>query len=194
MNHDASRYLSRRTLLARLGAGAAAFALFGTRAAGWAAQATWDPAMELALTFKTNIGGFGRHRNPYVAVWIEDADGNPVRTLALWCDTGRGRRYLEHLSRWFRAIGTGAMGSRVLSQVARPTRVAGTYALVWDGKNDHGQFVALGEYVVNVEMAREHGPYELVRQAVSLGNGPTSATLPGQGELGDVNVEYRSRS
>jgi len=194
MNHESPMYLNRRTFLARAAAGLAALALFGTRAIGLAAQATWDPSMELALSFDTRSPGFGRHRNPYVAVWIEDANGSPVRTLALWCDNGRGRRFLEHLSRWFRDVGLGPLGGQLVATVSRPTRVAGQYSLVWDGKNDYGQLVPLGDYYVCVEMAREHGRYELVRSAITLGDAPSATTLPGSGELGDVSVEYRSRS
>ena len=150
--------------------------------------------MELAVSFSTEAPGFGRYRNPYVAVWIEDGGGASVRTLALWCDSGRGRRFLEHLSRWFRDVGMGPLGGRLVASVSRPTRVAGTYSLAWDGKNDYGQLVALGDYYVNVEMAREHGPYALVRDKITLDGTPTATTIPGKGELGDVDVEYRSRT
>lgn len=188
------RFVSRRTFLARAGAGLAAFALFGSRTLGFAAAAAWDPSMELALRFQTNVSGFGRHRNPYVAVWIEDANGNPVRTLALWADLNRHARYVEHLSRWFREVALVPGGQQLAYSASRPTTVAGTYSVVWDGTNDHGQLVPLGTYYVCVEMVREHGPYEIVRDRITLGDAPTSTTLAGQGELGDVSVDYRSNA
>ena len=44
----------------------------------------WDPKYELTVTIELSlIEGYRVHR-PYVAVWIEDEEHAPVRTIALW--------------------------------------------------------------------------------------------------------------
>jgi hypothetical protein len=66
--------------------------------------------------------------------------------------------------------------------------------VVWDGINDAGYVVALGDYYVCVESAREHGPYLLIREKITLGAEGINATFAGSDELGNVNVNYRERS
>ncbi len=62
-----------------------------------AEQGTWDPAFELSVNVElARFDGFGGRR-PYVAVWIEDKDRFPVRTLALWFQKPR---WLADLKSW----------------------------------------------------------------------------------------------
>ncbi|MBV9879678.1 MAG: DUF2271 domain-containing protein, partial [Gemmatirosa sp.] len=107
--------LPRRALVARLAgavlsiAGLSAF----TRAAPNAPDATpmpnapkWDDRFELAVDLEIAAQEGFRYHRPYVAVWVEDAAGKPVRTLSLWVNTtGRGPRYIRELKRWFYAEG-----------------------------------------------------------------------------------------
>ena len=39
-----------------------------------------------AVDFEINQPDGFRYRPPYVAVWLEDKDGKPVRTLSLWVE------------------------------------------------------------------------------------------------------------
>src|SRR5262249_21105599 len=55
-----------------------------------------DAGMELVVTFEV---AQTRGRRPYVAVWIEDKDKVPVRTLALWYQK---ERWLPDLRSWYR--------------------------------------------------------------------------------------------
>ncbi|MGY2894170.1 DUF2271 domain-containing protein [Deinococcus sp. UYEF24] len=188
--------IDRRSFLGKTAAAALGLALsrFNTAGAATAkAAVTFDAKMELAVNFSiVNAGGF-RFQRPYVAVWLEDAAGNEVRTLSVWAKTdARGQRYLEHLTRW-----TGAAGSRqdtLLSTVSSPTRNPGSYTLVWDGKNDAGALVAQGDYFLCVESAREHGPYALIREKVTVSGAASTRKLAGNGDIGDVNASYRKRA
>jgi hypothetical protein len=57
-----------------------------------------DHGMELSIAFElARIGG--NARRPYVAVWIDDKDKFPVRTLALWY---KKERWLPDLRSWYR--------------------------------------------------------------------------------------------
>jgi hypothetical protein len=127
-------------------------------------------------------------RRPYVAVWIEDADGKPVRTLTVW---GRDRRYLRDLSDWWKAAAKEIDLGKVVS---RATRAPGSYTLAWDGTDDKGKALPPGTYTVQVEVNREFGKH--VRQAgkVECGDEKVTVTLKATDETGETKVEYGPRT
>lgn len=193
--------LDRRHFLGKTAAAALGLAL--SRLAGAAATAKpaasaaklakLDGKSELAVSFSLVNPGGGRYQRPYVAVWLEDAAGNEVRTLSVWAETsGRGLRYIEHLQRWTSAAS--AQADTLLSTVSSPTRNPGSYTLVWDGKTDKGTFADAGTYTLNVESAREHGPYALVRGNVTVGGSASTMKITGNGDIGDVSAAYRKRA
>src|SRR5437870_495280 len=87
------------------------------------APAAWDPTFELTATVEIERQG-GLARRPYLALWVEDRDGYPVRTLALWFDK---ERYLSELISWTRADRLRSMrdGTQILRSVSSATRPAG---------------------------------------------------------------------
>ena len=104
----------------------------------WSAGQTLDINFELAR-FE------GRFRRPFVAVWIEDEDHKPVRRIAVWYNKPR---WLPDLRSWFAAKREAEFD---VASVTSATRGAGQYTLVWDGKNDAGEYVPLGKYTVFIE-------------------------------------------
>ena len=185
--------LTRRAMLAHL----AGFAL-SLKGASAVAQrrpldgsvVKWNDKFELALELEIAQPGGGRSRRPYVAVWIEDSAGEPVRTLALWANTGRGRRWLPDLRRFMR--GQRASGGD-LATVSSATRIPGRYSLAWDGRDDAGRPVEQGEYYLCVEAAREHGTYQLIREAYTFASRPFRATVAGNVEIAGVAVDFREK-
>lgn len=183
-------------------------------AIGAAAGAAFDAAKELAISFSyvadTTAGGNqppgggnpppggggggggqgGGIKNPYVVVWIENAAGAPVRSISLNYQAGRGQQYLRDLTRWART----AQGSASVATISSATKVPGAYKIVWDGNDDKKAPVAQGDYFVCIEAGREHGPYEIVREQISIGAEPFVKPLAAKGELQDVTVELRARS
>jgi hypothetical protein len=148
------------------------------------AQSPKLPAgMKLDIRFEIAAPVMGRYRPPYVAVWIENAQGLPVRQLALWFEESRPR-YLNELTRW------AGENTSIPETVSGPTRLPGSYTLSWDLKDDRGAVLGQGDYYVCLEMAREHGPYELFREKLSLGTAPVSKTYPENGELKAVTLTY----
>lgn len=189
--------MSRRSLLAELAAlslsyvGLSAFSRFGAGAA-----LKWNDNFELAVDFDIAQQNGGRSHRPYVAVWIEDAKGNPVRTLILWVEnSGRGPRYFHELRRWFSAARDEqqAGGPDLVATVSSATRLPGSYSATWNGRDDRGQVVEQGTYRVFVEAAREHGSYQLMQQELVLGADPKSADLGSNQEIARARVEYRRR-
>lgn len=178
--------LSRRGLLA----GLASLALVPRALAGLAPK-RWDGSMELAVDVTIATVEGARVHRPYVAVWIEDNAGKPVRTLSLWVQTERrGPKWIPDLRRWWRDEPN---HDQLVSTVSSATRGAGKYSLVWDGKDDAGKPVEQGAYTLLVEAAREHGTYGVVRKPMTVGSKPFSARAEGNVEIEDVAVEFRKR-
>ncbi len=138
-----------------------------------------------------------RYRKPYVAVWVEDKDGFPVRTLALWVSFGGAGpwQWLPDVKRWHRAD-RGRMKVETfdpVATIARATRPPGSYSVIWDGKDDHGRFLPRGSYTIHIEAAREHGTYQEITKKYTLGGAAISDTFPGGVELKGASIAYRPR-
>ena len=149
----------------------------------------WNSAYELTVTVEIpQTQGFGARR-PYVAVWIEDKDRFPVRTLAVLFEKAR---WLNELHAWYREDRLRAMseGSEILNSVTSATRSPGKYTFQWEGKDNAGKLVKEGTYTVQVEAAREHGGYNLVRREINFNGQPAQVQLPPGGELGAVSLDY----
>lgn len=150
-----------------------------------AGGATLADSAELTIDFTFTPSGDGRVRNPYIAVWVEDASGSLVRTISLWYRADESK-YLRELSRWNSVDGSDA----TLDTVSGATKAAGSYSLVWDGTDTDGARVAQGDYVVCIEAAREHGPYELVTAPITLGGESFELDLGADGELTAAVVQF----
>lgn len=140
-------------------------------------------AMRIDFTFTAGSSEGGPARNPYVAVWVETPDEQMVTTIALW-HLQVNERWLGELKRWYaKAEGQG-------ESVSSATRVPGDFSLEWDCTDAGGAKVAAGEYYLCIEGAREHGPYELIRESITLGDAPVEQTLTPSGELTAASATY----
>jgi hypothetical protein len=155
-----------------------------------AGPGSWNPAYELTVTLEIpqTHGFFGAHR-PYVAVWIENKDRFPVRTLTVMFQKSR---YLDELRAWYRddKLRSLAEGTQILPSVTSATRSPGKYKFRWDGKDNAGKLVKEGTYTVLVEAAREHGGYTLVKREINFAAQPAHAQAAPEGELGEVSFDY----
>ena len=138
----------------------------------------------MSFTFAPSSSG-GRIENPYIAVWVEDSNGNLVKTISLWFEqSGKGTKYLSDLRQW-----NSASGQTVDAATSGATRVAGDYTVVWDGTDLTGEPVAQGEYVLYIEAAHEHGPYEITSTPITIGTDGFAVTLADNGELTGATAE-----
>jgi hypothetical protein len=151
------------------------------------APGAWNTAYELTVTFELARIGFARQ--PYVAVWVEDQEKFPVRTLALWY---RKPRWLPELRAWYREdrMRANAEGTDLAPSISSATRSPGRYTLKWDGKDNRGKLVKAGKYTVFIEAAREHGTYQLMRQPVDFNSSPQQFQLPGNTEVASAALDY----
>ena len=198
MNKPIDAFLTRRGLLGRMATLAVSVAGAGvfTRLEP-AHAAKWNGSMQLLVNFEINaVEGAGRYHRPYVAVWIEDANGKPVRTLSLWVQTvKRGPKWIPDLRQWYRdeQARKAKAGGDLIATISEPTRAPGRYALAWDGRDDAGKLVSQGDFTVNIEAAREHGTYQIIRSDMTLGTKPFARDLDGNVEIKGARLEYRKR-
>lgn len=156
----------------------------------------FDTRFELAIGIEIAAQEGRRAKRPYVAAWLENQDGKPVRTLSLWVqNTGRGPRWIPDLRRWFRGEQSrqSSDGGNLIESISSATRLPGKYELVWDGKDDKGKLVDQGEYTLFIEAVREHGTYQLISQKLSIADKPFSTTYAGNVELSGGSIEFRKR-
>lgn len=158
-----------------------------------AAQASVPSAVgEVGIALELARIEDGRYRRPYVAVWIEDKDKFPIRTVALWLEK---TRWLPDLKSWYHAdrLRSLAEGKDITSSVSSATRPPGKYTLKWDGKDQQGQLVKPGKYTVCIEAAREHGTYQIIRQEIDWGGASKQFTLKANTEIASASVDYRKK-
>jgi FAD:protein FMN transferase len=152
----------------------------------------WLQGAKLTVSYEINNPSTTRYRRPYVAVWVEDTDGFPVRTLVLWLQEGRGARWHRDLTRWYKQDQVRRLvdGTKLIGTVSAATRPPGKYKAVWDGKDDHGNFVPQGTYTLYIEAAREHGSHQLASETITIGLKTQQGSLKGNTEIKFIDFEY----
>lgn len=147
----------------------------------------WKADQELLINFELSQIE-GRSHRPFVAVWVEDENHQPVRNLALWYNKPR---WLPELRAFYAQPRT---ANDNLGSVTSATRSPGAYTLQWDGKDNAGQYVKQGKYTVCIEAAREHGTYQLMRQEMDFNGKPKQQTLNGNVEIATAALDYRQKT
>jgi len=148
----------------------------------------WDAKYELVLNLElAEIEGIRVHR-PFVAVWVVDKDKKPVRSIALWYNKPK---YLDDMHAWYDAYYSRfTAGNNSVSSTTSATRSPGKYKIKWDGKDDQGQLVKLGTYTLMVEVAREHGTYQLMNHSFDFTKKVEPFQFSPNTEVSSASVEY----
>lgn len=151
-------------------------------------QKDWKNELLISLELSQQQGFAKR---PFAAVWIEDSNGTPVKTIALWYNKPR---WLRDLREWYRANGTAYYNNPAdYASTTSATRSPGTYTLKWDGKDDKGTALKPGKYTVHIEVVREHGGYDLLQQEINCNETAQKFNLKGNVEIAGVALEYRKK-
>ena len=148
----------------------------------------WDPSMELTVDFEiAQVRGMAKR--PFVAAWVEDSDRFQVKTIALWYHEDR---YLTEMKAWYRSDRVRAMaeGREIVRSISGATRGPGKYSLKWDGKDNDGKPVKAGKYTVYLEVAREHGTYQLMKQEMDFSGTPKQVRFPANTEVAASSFDY----
>lgn len=149
------------------------------------AKSSWPAGYQAKLELNIPKLDVENYRAPYVSVWVTDSDKKLVRTLAAW---GKDPKWIDSNYVWWRRYGRQLDN---IDAVAKPSRQPGQYSLAWDGKDDKGQSVGAGKYIVHVEFSREHGDHTY--QSFELNAAPQAATqtLPAKAEAGALKLSFQ---
>ena len=164
------------------------------------AGAPWGDEFELVVDLEINHpeDAGRRYRRPFVAVWVENKEGFPIRNVALWVSLGgQGPwEWMKDLRHWHRSDQVRKRVDKrdMVLTMSRPTRPPGKHTVIWDGKDDHGKPVARGEYTLYIDAAREHGTYQTLRTQITLDDKPFSEPLGGNVEIKSASVAYRRKT
>jgi hypothetical protein len=137
----------------------------------------------LALTLKTPDSD-RKVKRPYVAVWVETAEGKRVRTVAVW---GKQRKYLPDLSNWWKVA---KADEEWAQSITRATRAAGQHRLVWDGLDDVGKPLPPGTYTLFLEVNREHGTHATSSGKIVCEKMPAKGTIPAGSEFEAAEISF----
>ena len=124
------------------------------------------------FTLSANKQG-GRYRRPYVAIWLEDEEGFPVKTGLLWLKASNpGPRWHRDLTRWYRNDRIRKLTENIdlIKTISGATRGPGEYSVHFDGSDNSGKPLPAGRYMLCIEVAREHGTYQLLRDKFTWGD------------------------
>lgn len=139
------------------------------------------------LTIELELASFeGRYRRPFVAVWIENAKRESVRTLELWYNKPR---WLPDLKRWYANNQSIIQDSVAKASISSATRSAGKYTLSWDGLDASKKTLPNGTYTLYIEAAREHGTYQLIKQEFEWNGKPKHFDLEGGIEIKSASLD-----
>ena len=152
----------------------------------------WSEQFEFIINFQLNRISGRRYRRPYVAVWITDADKVPVKTLSLWIQK---ERWLPDLKTWYRDDRLRQLydDTNLVETVSSATRPPGKYRLKWDGTDDLGLPTKPGKYFLQIEAAREHGTYQIIRKELSIESQGFKIDLEGNTEVKSASIEFRRK-
>jgi thiamine biosynthesis lipoprotein len=147
-----------------------------------------DGDFEVLINLQINLQNEGNVKRPYVAVWVEDENHAPVRTITLWHGSDR---YLPELKSWYlKYRDLYKSDPNFSSSSTSATRSAGKYTMKWDGKDDQGKPVRPGKYYLKIEVSREHGTYQLMRQELDCDDAPKQINMGANIEV-SASLEYR---
>lgn len=151
-------------------------------------------AAELNVTVEVPRLEVAEYHRPYVAVWLEQGRREVVANLAVWYDVempnGEGKEWLKDMRQWWRR--TGRSLEMPVDAFTGATRAPGSHALTFSaGKQPLGDLPA-GEYMLNVEAAREVGGREMLSILFTWPPEKQEVhSAQGENELGKITLELK---
>ena len=136
------------------------------------AAAQQSAAAEVTFTFTRQSGSAS---NQY-AVWIENAQGQLVKTLyaTRWTANGGYRTRPSSIPVWVRLSDLANMNRSQIDAVSSATPRTGTLTYSWDGTNSQGAAVPAGDYTLVLEGTLRWENQVIYRAPFRLGHGTAS--------------------
>ncbi len=123
-----------------------------------------------------------------LAVWIEDTQGQHVRTLLVTRFTAGGgyQQRAEALPDWQKVFQPATASQKALDAVSSATPQSGPVAVIWDCRNQAGEAVPAAAYIYRVEANIEWSKTALWQGTVTVGSTAghsTAVPVAGDGPL-----------
>jgi hypothetical protein len=134
--------------------------------------------LSIELTLKQQTG---QYHPPYVASWIENSQGKPIRTLLLWREKAK---WLKDIRRWWRKVGK--KDAELVDGITSATRITGRYPLSFLAEGDNKQRLPQGKYTLFIEVVRENGGRAMIRQPFSLNGEKATFRLAATNETDEI--------
>ena len=144
-----------------------------------------QPRAEVSFAFNRQ-GGFSTNQ---FAVWIEDNQGNHIRTLYATKFTASGgwKKRPNSIPLWVQKSGLSSLDKKETDALTGATPRTGTLNYVWDGLDKNGRPRAAGEYRLFLEATLRGDSKVLYNASFSLTSGSGGSANPVQAE---VKTEY----
>jgi len=163
---------------------------FSLAIVGGGLAATPLMAADLSLTLQVPQLNVAEYHRPYIAIWLEKADGTAAGDLAALYDVKKadqeGEKWLKDLRQWWRKSGRNL--TLPVDGVSGATKPPGTHTLNF-GASKTVKALPPGAYTLVVEAAREVGGREMLKLPLQW---PPAAlatqSVKGATELGAVTL------
>jgi len=155
------------------------FVLFTVLTALSTGVAAQQAAAELTFNFTRQTGAASNQ----FAAWIEDSQGNYVKTLYATRYTAKGgwKVRASSIPVWVKKSGLSDLANAQVDALTGATPRAGTVTYTWDGTDSRNTAVPTGNYVLCLEATLRWENQVLYRAPIRLGQGPATP---------EVSVEY----
>jgi thiamine biosynthesis lipoprotein len=128
------------------------------------------------------------YRSPYLAMWISDKAGHPLRTLLV---IGKDPEYQKDNHIWWSLYGTRARN--VMDVRSGPTSLSGRYPSFWPGIDDSYASVAPGDFLLNIETSRERGAHTFRSVPVAIGHKAFAIDIKPTADMGAIRLAFGRR-
>jgi thiamine biosynthesis lipoprotein len=125
------------------------------------------------------------YREPYMVMWISDRQNHPIRTLVM---VGKDAEYQKDNYIWWSLYGERA--AKLVEVRSTGTALSGSYPTFWPGYTDSYEFLAAGNYLLNIEASREKGQHTFRSIPISLGTKPFQYDVPPSADMGSLTLVY----
>lgn len=134
------------------------------------------------------------YHRPYVAMWIDQPGATTAHTIAVWYDddmkANEGTKWLRDVRSWWRKSGRSMKFPA--AGISGATRAPGANKIAFTAGRGGLPNLAPGNYVLNVEAAREVGGREVVQLPFAWPPRPgQTVRAAGKAELGVVTATFK---
>lgn len=141
---------------------------------------------ELSVSVSTSSTGGNYAPRNILAIWIEDSEGNFIKTLLAYAD-----RRMTHLNKW--QASTNAIGSEFnttdaitgATKSSHTTRICG-----WNGTDYNGTIVSDGSYTVWMELTDKNSTGNFSSFPFTKNENPNSQTPSNKPSFSSISIEW----